>query len=375
MSHPVRGAIPAAPESSGRGDVTGPNRPAPRTAPLVPAHVADRRRAVLLGALAALVPVVALASIMVGAYVIPVGDVLAVLAAKTGLTDTADSLDTSVVWDMRLTRVLLAGAVGAALACSGAAYQGTFRNPLVEPFILGVSAGAAFGAGLAVMVDLPLSLQVMAFLFAMVAVWLTYTLSRVRDERPTVTLVLAGVVIGSFFSAVFSLFQYVGTDEQLRRLVFWVMGGFYRATWGDVAVVVPATVVGCLLLWRSGWRLNVLSLGDEEARSLGVDPEPLRRRIIVLATALTALAVSVSGIIAWVGLLVPHAARMIVGPDHRFVVPLSAVLGGVFVMVCDDLARTIHTGEVPISIITSILGAPYLIYLLRSRGTRLGATS
>lgn len=340
-----------------------------------PAPLRHRRRVLLLIATAALALVVAVVSVMVGAYVIPVGDVLAVLAAKVGLTDSADSLHASVVWDMRLTRVLLAGAVGAALACSGAAYQGTFRNPLVEPFILGVSAGAAFGAGLAVMVDVPLSLQAMAFIFGMLAVWITYSLSRVKGERPTVTLILAGVVVGSFFSALFSLFQYAGTDEQLRRLVFWIMGGFYRATWSDVAVLVPAATVGCLLLWRLGWSMNILSLGDDEARSLGVDPEPLRRRIIVLATALTALAVSVSGIIAWVGLLVPHAARLLVGPDHRFLVPLSATLGAVFVMACDILARTIHTGEVPISIITSIVGAPYLVYLLRTRASHLGAAT
>ncbi len=334
-----------------------------------------RRRVGYLVTTAVLVPVVGLISIMVGAYVIPVGDVFGVIAYRLGLIGAVDSLHESVVWDLRLTRTLLAGAVGAALATSGAAFQGTFRNPLVEPYILGVSAGAAFGAGLSVMFNVPLSLQMMAFIFGIVAVWLTYNLSRVRGERPTVTLILAGVIVGSFFSAVFALFQYVGTDEQLRRLVFWVLGGFYRATWSDVAVVVPATVVGCLLLWRFGWRLNILSLGDDEARSLGVNPEPLRRWVIALATALTALAVSVSGIIAWVGLLVPHAARMLVGPDNRFVIPLSATLGAVFVMICDNIARTIHTGEVPIGIITSILGAPYLVYLLRTRGVHLGNRS
>ena len=346
---------------------------------LGPEHAAYRvhrsghaRRAWIIAGTAILVPVVGLISIMVGAYLIAVDDVIAVIGARLGLTGPADSLHDSVVWDLRLNRVLLAAAVGAALATSGAAFQGTFRNPLVEPYILGVSAGAAFGAGVSVMFDVPLSLQVMAFIFGTVAVWLTYRLSLVRGERPTVTLILAGVIVGSFFSALFALFQYAGTDEQLRRLVFWVLGGFYRATWEDVAIVVPATIVGCLLLWRFGWRLNILSLGDEEARSLGVHPEPLRRWVIALATALTALAVSVSGIIAWVGLLVPHAARMLVGPDNRFVIPLSATLGAVFVMICDNLARTVHTGEVPIGIITSILGAPYLVYLLRTRGAHLG---
>lgn len=246
----------------------------------------ERRRKLLITGTMLLVPVTALISIiMVGAYLIPVRDVLAVFAAKAGLL-MADSLHMAIVWDIRLSRVLLACAAGAALATSGAAYQGTFRNPLIEPYILGVSAGAAFGAGLAVMVDLPLSMQVLAFLFGLLAVFLTYSLSLVRGERPTVTLILSGVVVGSFFSAIFALFQYVGTDEQLRRLVFWIMGGFYRATWGEVAIVVPTSIAGVLWLWSMGWRLNILSLGDDEARSLGLNPVPTRRTIIVIATAL-----------------------------------------------------------------------------------------
>jgi len=344
-----------------------------RATPVVGGVIAGegrRRLVVVMSSLAVIV--VAVVSIMVGAYLIPIGDVFAVFGARLGLMP-ADNLHAAVVWDIRLSRVLLAGAVGAALATSGAAYQGTFRNPLIEPYILGVSAGAAFGAGLAVMVDLPLSMQVLAFLFGLAAVGLTYSLARVRGERPTLTLLLAGIVIGSFFSAIFALFQYVGTDEQLRRLVFWILGGFYRATWGEVAIVVPVTVAGVIWLWRLGWPLNLLSLGDDEARSLGVDPKPLRRVVIVVSTALTALAVSVSGIIAWVGLLVPHAARLIVGPDQRYVIPLSATLGAAFVMICDDLARTISTGEVPIGVITSILGAPYLIYLLRTRVSQMGS--
>ncbi len=373
MTSPSSHPVPLRRDARGDGPCAT-NHSAPPSTREIPAG-RTRRPLVWLAVTSMLAVVVTVISVVVGAYVIPIDDVAAVIAGKVGLTVPVGGINASVVWDMRLTRALLAGAVGAALACSGAAYQGTFRNPLVEPFILGVSAGAAFGAGLAVMVEVPLSMQLMAFVFGMVAVWLTYTLSAVRGERPTVTLILAGVVVGSFFSAVFSLFQYVGTDEQLRRLVFWIMGGFYRATWADVAVVVPASVLGCLMLWRFGWRLNILSLGDDEARALGVDPEPVRRWVIVLATALTALAVSVSGIIAWVGLLVPHAARLLVGPDHRFVIPLSATLGAVFVMACDDIARTIHTGEVPISIITSILGAPYLIYLLRTRASFLGARS
>ncbi|MFC0645160.1 FecCD family ABC transporter permease [Cellulomonas phragmiteti] len=334
--------------------------------PALPRRRSRRKVAVLVLAGVALVAA-GLFSVTTGAYAVPVADVLSVLSARLGLREGGASVHDTVVWDIRLTRILIAIAVGAALATSGAVYQGVFRNPLVEPYVLGVSSGAAFGAGLAVLTAFALSVQVLAFVFGMVAVLATYGLSRVRGQTPTVTIVLAGVVIGSVFMAGFSLFQYLGTEEQLRRLVFWIMGGLHRSTWSDVAVVLPIVLVGCAIVWTYGWKLNVLTLGDEEASSLGIRAERTKRVLIVLATAITAIAVSVSGIIAWVGLMVPHAARLIIGPDHRYLLPLSAMLGAMFVIVCDTIARTITTGEVPIGIITSILGAPYLIYLLRTR--------
>lgn len=309
----------------------------------------------------------ALVAISLGAYRIPILDVVRVILSRSGFNVDSVALHDSVVWNIRLTRVVLAVAVGASLATSGAVYQGVFRNPLVEPYILGVSSGAAFGAGLSVLFNFPLSMQMLAFIFGMLAVFGTYTLSRVRGQTPTVTLVLAGVVIGSMFSAMFAIFQYVGTDEQLRRLVFWLLGGLHRATWAEVGVVAPLSILGFLIIWGHSWQLNVLTLGEEEASALGVRTERVKRILIVTATAITAFVVSVSGIIAWVGLMIPHAARLVLGPDHRFLLPLSAIMGAIFVIVCDTLARMVTTGEVPIGIITSILGAPYLIYLLRTR--------
>lgn len=341
----------------------GPGR-TPR--PALPGRRSRRKVTVLAVAGAALV-VAGLLAITTGAYPIPLGDVLAVIGTRLGLMDAGESVHDTVVWDIRLTRILIAVAVGAALATSGAVYQGVFRNPLVEPYVLGVSSGAAFGAGLAVLTAFAFSMQLLAFIFGMVAVLATYTLSRVRGQTPTVTIVLAGVVIGSMFMAAFSLFQYLGTEEQLRRLVFWIMGGLHRSSWSDVALVLPLTVVGCAVIWAYGWKLNILTLGEEEASALGIRAERTKRVLIVVATAITAVAVSVSGIIAWVGLMIPHAARLIIGPDNRFLLPLSAALGAMFVILCDTIARTITTGEVPIGIITSILGAPYLIYLLRTR--------
>lgn len=316
--------------------------------------------------------IAAVVSLAIGAYVIPVPDVVSTLVARVTGSE-ATSVHTTVIWDIRLVRILLAGAVGAALAVSGAAFQATFRNPLVEPYVLGVSSGAAFGAGLVVVFAVPAPMPVLAFLGGAAAVTLTFLVSRTRGEQSTIVLVLSGIVVGSFFMALFAIFQYVGSDAQLRRLVFWIMGGFYSAEWHQVAVVLPLSIAGVVVLSALGWRLNILTLGDEECRALGIAPRPLRLIVVSTATALTAVAVSVSGIIAWVGLLIPHAARLVVGTDNRAVVPMSAVLGAAFLIVCDDLARTLHSGELPIGILTSILGAPFLILLLRRRSTHWGS--
>ncbi len=344
-----------------------PDRP-DGAAAFVDVAAADRARKLVILAVAGCgLVAVFLIAVTVGAYRIPLTDVARVAASRFGLGGGGSDVQETVVVDIRLTRIVLAVVVGAALSTSGAVYQGVFRNPLVEPYILGVSSGAAFGAGLSVMFDVPGSLQVLAFTFGLLAVVLTYRLARVRGQLPTVTLVLAGVIIGSLFSALFSIFQYLGSNEQLRRLVFWILGGLHRATWDEVRWVAPVVLFGVLLIWRWAWSLNVLTLGDDEAAALGVPVERTRRVLIALATAVTALVVSLSGIIAWVGLMVPHAARMIIGPDHRYLIPLSAMLGAAFVIVCDTVARTLTTGEVPIGIVTSIVGAPYLIYLLRTR--------
>ncbi|GGC55238.1 iron ABC transporter permease [Hoyosella rhizosphaerae] len=327
-----------------------------------------RRLAIIAAALSTIV--VLLISICTGAYWIPLGDVVRVVAGGLGLPGGGDSTQETVIWNIRMPRTLLAAAVGAALAASGTAFQGTFRNPLVEPYILGVSAGAACGAGMSVLLNIPLSMQLSAFIMGTLAVALAAYFARGRES--TTTIVLSGVIVGSFFMSIFALFQYFGSDAQLRRLVFWVLGGFYTARWDDVWLVLPATILGAAALWALAWRLNLLTLGDQECRSLGVNPAPTRRAIVLIATALTALAVSVAGIIAWVGLLIPHAARMIVGADNRAVVPLSIFLGASFMMMCDSLARTLHSGELPIGIITAAIGAPFLIMLLRRKSTSWG---
>lgn len=313
-----------------------------------------------------------------GAYRISLPDILAVFGAHLipeGEALAVNPLFNTIVWNIRLPRVLICITVGTALASAGAVFQGCFRNPLVEPYILGVSSGAACGAAIGIVFPwLPVPFQALAFTGGALAVICTCGIARVRGRMPNITLVLAGIVVGSVFSALVGIMKYVARDAALREIVFWLMGGFYYVTWDDVRLITPI-IAGCFFLsWALGWKLNVLSMGDEEARSLGVNPEKVKLLLLTLATLMTALTVSVVGIIAWVGLMVPHAARMTAGPDHRFVMPLASLLGGGYLIVCDTLARTLTSAEIPVGIITSLAGAPYLFFLLRVKGkTAFGA--
>lgn len=330
----------------------------------------DRRKAGFLLAGVALLACVAVLAMLAGAYSISLADVHAVLASRLPWADASslDPVHRTVVWEIRLPRILVGALVGLGLATAGAVYQGVFRNPLVEPFILGVSAGASFGASLAILLPAVIpNLQVGAFAFALLAVGMVYFSSRTGGRNPIVGLILAGVIVSSLFQALVSILKYSSDDAALRAIVFWIMGGLYYASWEDVAVLLPVMAAGVALVWSLSWRLNVLSMGDEEARTLGVNPERMKLVFVLCATLMTAVAVSAVGIIAWVGLMMPHAARMLLGPDHRFVIPAAAVMGATYLLVCDTLARTLTGTEIPISIITSIVGAPYLFFLLRTR--------
>lgn len=332
----------------------------------------NRKKWIIIGAGFTLLLGSALIAITLGAYPVSVPKVLQLLVMPSGgqiNAEPSDQLMVMIVLDIRLPRIILAAVVGLALATAGAVFQGCFRNPLVEPYILGVSAGAAFGTALGIVVPLFfLPTQFSAFVFGTLAVALAYKMARVRGELPVVTLVLAGVIIGAVFSAMVSILKYLSDDAALREIVFWLMGGFYHAGWIDVAVAAPVILTAFIFAWLLGWQLNVLSMGDEEARALGIKPELVKILLIIAATLMTALAVSVAGVIAWVGLMMPHAARMILGPDHRFLIPMAGVLGAIYLIWCDTLARTLTATEIPVGIITAIVGAPYLLYLLRTKG-------
>lgn len=306
-----------------------------------------------------------------GAYPISASEVLRVFLHKLGFIppEMVEEIQETIVWKIRTPRILLTLLAGIALASSGTCYQAAFRNPLVEPYILGVSSGAACGAALAIVFPHIFGqVQIMAFFFALFAVFLAHILATQNNQRAPITLVLAGIVIGALFTAFVGILKYLAPDTALRELTFWTMGGFYHSSWTDVQINAFVILPSFALIWLVAWKMNVLSLGDEEAQSLGISPLKLRMYILILATLVAAVCVSTVGIIAWVGLMMPHAARFLLGQDNRFVLPASALMGAIYILICDTFARTITDAEIPIGIITSILGAPYLLWLLKTRG-------
>jgi iron complex transport system permease protein len=287
--------------------------------------------------------------------------------------DWPDTVET-VIFNIRLPRTVLAMCIGAGLSISGAAFQGMFQNPLVSPDILGVTAGAGFGAALGILLSgNAVMIQVSALCFGVLAVALSYLISRVYKTVPTLMLVLSGVVVGAIFSALLSLIKYVADPNQkLPAIVFWLMGSLAAVSKRDVITAVPPILLGTIGLLLVRWRINILSMGDEEARSLGVKVERLKGVIILCCTAVTASAVSVCGIIGWVGLVIPHIGRMLVGPDHKVLLPASLALGAAYLLFIDDLARTMISAEIPLGILTAIVGAPFFAFLLRKSRRGLG---
>jgi len=314
------------------------------------------------------VVVVLLGSLCLGRYPVSPQTVLRVLISRfVPIARTWDATVETVVWQVRLPRALAAALVGAALASGGAVFQGLFHNPLVSPYVLGVSSGAGFGAAVAILLGAGAAVtQASAFATGALAVSLTWLVARSGRDRSHVTLVLAGFVIGSLFSSLVAGAQYVADPStRLPQIVFWLMGSLASVQWSDLlratVVILPCLVAITVLRWK----LNVLSMGDDEARSLGENPGFMRLVLIGLTTMTTAVSVAISGVIGWVGLVVPHLARGIVGPDARRLVPASIALGAAYMMLIDDVARTLTMAEIPLGILTGIVGAPAFALLLR----------
>ncbi|MEH3116251.1 MAG: iron ABC transporter permease [Methylorubrum populi] len=337
------------------------------------ARPARRLRALGLAALgpAALLLLV-LVSLGIGRYPVPLADVFSVLSAKVlaplfGHPVATDPTAATVVWQVRLPRVLGALVVGAGLAAAGATYQGLFRNPLVSPDILGVSAGASLGAVLGIVLSLPVAaIQGLAFVGGLAAVGTVYAVGlAVRRHDPVLTLVLAGVAVGALLGAGIALLKVLADPyNQLPAITFWLLGSLAAVTPGDVAAILPAMLAGLAPLVLLRWRVNLMSLGDEEARALGVETRVVRPVLVTGATLVTAAAVSVTGVIGWIGLIVPHVARLLVGPDFRRLLPASMLLGAGYLTAVDLLARTAAPIEVPLGILTALVGAPFFLWLL-----------
>jgi iron complex transport system permease protein len=290
-----------------------------------------------------------------------------------GLTGVFSNSDDTIIWQMRLPRVLLSALVGAALAVSGMAFQGLFRNPLADPYLLGVASGAGLGATVvmvfasAVPLLMTIGVPLAAFVAGLLSVLCVLMLARQGNTVPLITLILAGVVVGSVLTAATS-FVMLYSKTQGLSILSWLLGSFTFASWSKVFIMLPTLLVVFLVVRGSSRALNLLQLGEEQAAQLGLRVETFKLLLVIVGTLATSIAVSVSGIIGFVGLIIPHAVRLAIGADYRRLAPMVAVLGGMFLVLADLLARTlIAPSQLPIGIITSLVGGPFFLYLLRKR--------
>lgn len=297
---------------------------------------------------------------------------LAKLPLMGGLfSHTWSNVEESIIIQIRLPRILLGVLVGSALAVAGAAMQGLFKNPMADPYVIGISSGAAFGATVSVVLGLSgiFSIPIMAFAGAIFSAFLVYNIAKTDGQMQTETLLLSGIAVAIFFSALTSFFMYIA-GENLHQIVFWLMGGLWARGWSHVAVAFAPILIGILVIYAFARDLNVMQLGEESALTLGIEIEQVKKILLALSALIAGIAVSVSGIIGFVGLIIPHMVRIIVGPDHRILIPSSALAGAIFLILADSVARTvISPAELPVGIITAFFGAPFFIYLLRKRKT------
>ena len=303
-----------------------------------------------------------------GKFPVSTGDILAALAAKLfGVSVTLPVNADAVIWQIRAPRIAAALLVGAGLAAAGSSYQGMFKNPLVSPDILGVSSGAALGAVLGIFLSKNIvMIQFFAFMGGLIAVGLVYAISSsVRGHDALLTLILTGVVIGTLLGSFIALLKYLADPyNQLPAITFWLMGSLAAIAPSDLAVAAPLIALGLVPLYLLRWRINLLSLSDDEARALGVNVTGMRLIVIVAATLMTAASVAISGIIGWIGLLMPHIARMLVGPDFAKAMPMSLLLGAAFMLGVDTLARTAANVEIPPGVLTALIGTPFFVWIL-----------
>jgi iron complex transport system permease protein len=308
-----------------------------------------------------------LVSFMLGKYPIQPGDVFRILFSKLlPIEKTWTDQMELIFFNVRLPRILLAALVGCCLATAGAAYQGTFKNPMASPDILGASQGAAFGAALAIMNHLGSRyVTIFAFAFSILTVFLVILISKKAKGGKIVGLILAGIMISSLFQAATSYLKLVADpDDQLPAITYWLMGSFAGTKFSDVLFALVPMVIGLIPLFLLRWRMNLLTMGDEEAKTMGVNVPLVRLVVILASTLITAASVSVSGMIGWVGLVIPHLSRRLVGDNYASLIPTSMAFGALFLLIVDNFSRNLWTSELPIGILTAFIGAPFFIYLI-----------
>jgi len=322
-------------------------------------------------------------SLNVGYAQIPFLDILSIIGKQIpGLNSLINSSSISaqnsaIILQIRMPRILAGVLVGAALAAAGVLYQGVFKNPMADSYVLGVSAGAAVGASVAILSGLSFAffglrlIQVAAFVGAVSAMFLVYNMSRVGSRVPVATLLLCGIAVNFFLFAVVGLLEVVAGDE-LHSIVFWLIGGFSNVLWKDIWAIVPFIVIGIVGAYFYARDLNLLAMGEETAHNLGVNVERSKQILLVLASLITAAAVSICGLVGFVGLMIPHLTRLLIGPDHRILLPTSTIIGAIFLLICDDIARVVATPfastlELPVGIITMLFGGPFFIFLLKRK--------
>jgi len=347
-------------------------------------QIREPRYALRFAVLAAAFVAVFFASFLLGRYGVAAGTLADILADKLlravsfghfGLPVTWTGTEEAAVISIRMPRILCALLIGAALATAGASYQGMFRNPMVSPDLLGASTGAGFGAALAILLSFDyFGITVMAFCFGLAAVLLAYTVSRFSRLERTLSMVLSGVMIGSLFSAATSFVKLVAdTEDQLPAITYWLMGSLSSIKGRDTRFAFVPIAVGLIPLLLLRWRINLLTMSEAEARSMGVHTDRLRAAVIVCATLVTSASVAVSGMIGWVGLVIPHFCRILFGYDYRRLIPASMLMGATFLLIVDDIARIATTSEIPLGILTSFVGAPVFVWLILTGGGRRAA--
>jgi iron complex transport system permease protein len=342
----------------------------------------SRWKLILLMLIFALV-VVIIFCLNIGFAPISFSDILAILGKQIPFlngsinSSSISTMNQAIILQIRLPRVLAGALVGAGLAAAGVMYQGIFRNPMADSYLLGASAGASLGytlaaiyAGSLVLTFAGLGLfQIVAFVGAVLTVFLVYSMSRIGNKVPVTTLLLSGIVVNIFLLAIQTVFE-LRSGKALIGIVAWIAGGFTNITWMDIYAVFPLVLVGIIIGYFFTKDLNMLAMGDDTAQHLGVNTERVRQILLLVSSLITAAVVSISGVIGFVGLIIPHMTRLVIGPDHRILLPTSAIVGAIFLMLCDALAR-VATGasELPVGVITALAGTPFFIYLLRKRKT------